>query len=80
VITYPAKDVHALASALEDVVSRRTEIAASLKPPATRDTLAEEAELLTLQGAGHGFKGAEAEKAEKALIAFFEAHLKLAPK
>jgi acetyl esterase/lipase len=39
-----------------------------------------EAELLTLQGAGHGFKGAEAEKAEKALIAFFEAHLKLGPK
>ena len=35
-----------------------------------------EAELLTLPGAGHGFKGAEAEKAEKALISFFEAHLK----
>ena len=28
-------------------------------------------ELLTLQGAGHGFKGADAEKAENALIAYF---------
>ncbi len=35
-----------------------------------------EAELLTLEGAGHGFKGADAEKAEQALIAFFEKHLK----
>jgi acetyl esterase/lipase len=35
-----------------------------------------EAELLTIQGAGHGFKGADAEKAEKALIEFFDAHLK----
>ena len=35
-----------------------------------------EAELLTLQGAGHGFKGADAEKAEKALLAFFDKHLK----
>lgn len=48
VITYPAKDIDALASALEDVVSRRNEIAASLEAPARRDTLAEEAELLTL--------------------------------
>ena len=39
-----------------------------------------EAELLTLQGAGHGFKGADAEKAEKALIEFFDAHLKSAGK
>jgi acetyl esterase/lipase len=37
-----------------------------------------EAELLTMQGAGHGFKGADAEKAEKALIDFFDAHLKSA--
>jgi len=37
-----------------------------------------EAELLTIQGAGHGFKGADAEKAEKALIEFFDAHLKSA--
>src|SRR4030095_9652554 len=35
-----------------------------------------EAELLTLPGAGHGFKGADAEKAEAALLAFFDKHLK----
>jgi acetyl esterase/lipase len=35
-----------------------------------------EAELLTLEGAGHGFKGADAEKAEKALMDFFDRHLK----
>lgn len=35
-----------------------------------------EAELLTLQGAGHGFKGADAEKAERALFEFFDKHLK----
>lgn len=35
-----------------------------------------EAELLTLQGAGHGFKGKDAETAEKALFAFFDKHLK----
>jgi acetyl esterase/lipase len=35
-----------------------------------------EAELLTLPGAGHGFKGKDAETAEKAMIAFFDAHLK----
>jgi dipeptidyl aminopeptidase/acylaminoacyl peptidase len=35
-----------------------------------------EAELLTLAGAGHGFKGADAEKAEKALFEFFDKHLK----
>lgn len=34
-----------------------------------------EAELITLEGAGHGFKGADAEKAEKALIDFFDKHL-----
>ena len=33
-------------------------------------------ELLTLEGAGHGFKGADAEKAENALIAYFESTLK----
>ena len=37
-----------------------------------------EAELLTLEGAGHGFKGADLEKAEKALLAFFDKHLKSA--
>ncbi len=35
-----------------------------------------EAELLTLEGAGHGFKGADAEKVEQALFAYFEKHLK----
>lgn len=35
-----------------------------------------EAELITLQGAGHGFKGPDAEKAETAMIAFFDQHLK----
>ncbi len=35
-----------------------------------------EAELLTIDGAGHGFKGADAERAEKALLEFFEKHLK----
>jgi acetyl esterase/lipase len=35
-----------------------------------------EAELLTLEGAGHGFKGKDAEASEKALVAFFDKHLK----
>lgn len=35
-----------------------------------------EAELLTLPGAGHGFKGTDAEKSEAALFAFFDKHLK----
>jgi acetyl esterase/lipase len=35
-----------------------------------------EAELLTLEGAGHGFKEKDAQTAEKALIAFFDEHLK----
>lgn len=35
-----------------------------------------EAQLLTLEGAGHGFKGKDAEAAEKALLAFFDKHLK----
>lgn len=35
-----------------------------------------EAELLTLEGAGHGFRGKDAETAEKAMIAFFDRHLK----
>ncbi len=35
-----------------------------------------EAELLSLEGAGHGFKGADAERAEKAMLAFFDGHLK----
>jgi len=35
-----------------------------------------EAELLTLPGAGHGFKGPDAEKSEAAMMAFFDKHLK----
>ena len=35
-----------------------------------------EADLLTIEGAGHGFKGADEEKAEQAMIAFFDKHLK----
>ena len=35
-----------------------------------------EVELLTLPGAGHGFKGTDAEKAEAAMTAFFDRHLK----
>ncbi len=35
-----------------------------------------EVELLTMEGAGHGFKGADAEKAEAAMLAFFEKRLK----
>lgn len=34
-----------------------------------------DSELLTLQGAGHGFKGADAEKARAAMFAFFDKHL-----
>ncbi len=34
-----------------------------------------EAELLTMTGAGHGFKGSDAEKAEKAMLAFFDKQL-----
>ena len=35
-----------------------------------------EVELLTLQGAGHGFKGDDAKKAEDAMSRWFDAHLK----
>lgn len=35
-----------------------------------------DAELLTLEGAGHGFKGADAEKADAALFAYFDRQLK----
>jgi dipeptidyl aminopeptidase/acylaminoacyl peptidase len=35
-----------------------------------------EVELLTLVGAVHGFKGADAEKSEAAMLAFFDKHLK----
>ena len=35
-----------------------------------------EAELLSMEGAGHGFKGEQAQQAEKAMLAFFDRHLK----
>jgi acetyl esterase/lipase len=35
-----------------------------------------EAELLTLEGAGHGFKGKDAEVADEALFRYFDRHLK----
>jgi acetyl esterase/lipase len=35
-----------------------------------------EAELLTIEGAGHGFKGKDAQTAEKAMIEFFDRQLK----
>ncbi len=35
-----------------------------------------EAELLTLEGAGHGFKGKDAETADKAMLAYFDKRLK----
>ena len=35
-----------------------------------------EAELETIEGADHGFKGADAERAEKRMIGFFDKHLK----
>jgi acetyl esterase/lipase len=35
-----------------------------------------EVEMLTLEGAGHGFKGSDAEKADQAMFAFFDKHLK----
>jgi glycosyltransferase involved in cell wall biosynthesis len=47
VITYPPDDVDALASILDDVLSRRDQIAADLQQPEIRDTLSEEAALLT---------------------------------
>jgi acetyl esterase/lipase len=39
-----------------------------------------EADLLTLPGAGHGFGGEDAKKAEKAMYEFFDKHLKPAAK
>jgi len=35
-----------------------------------------EVELMTFEEAGHGFKGPDAEKADKAMLAFFDKHLK----
>jgi dipeptidyl aminopeptidase/acylaminoacyl peptidase len=39
-----------------------------------------EVQLLTLDGAGHGFKGPDADKAQQALLDFFAKHLKPAGK
>jgi glycosyltransferase involved in cell wall biosynthesis len=47
VITYPAEDAGALARTLEDVLARRDDIVATLQRPVVRDTLADEARLLT---------------------------------
>lgn len=47
VITYPADDAAALATALEDVLRRRDEVVAGLPRVEVRDTLSEEARLLT---------------------------------
>jgi dipeptidyl aminopeptidase/acylaminoacyl peptidase len=35
-----------------------------------------EAELLTLEGAGHGFSGEDARRADEAMFLFFDKHLK----
>jgi acetyl esterase/lipase len=37
-----------------------------------------EVELVAFEGAGHGFKGPDAEKAQKAMVEFFDRHLKAA--
>jgi glycosyltransferase involved in cell wall biosynthesis len=47
VITYPPEDSEALARHLADVIARRDEIVSALERPDVRDTLAEEARLLT---------------------------------
>jgi glycosyltransferase involved in cell wall biosynthesis len=47
VITYPADDPERLAATLQDVLERREEVAAALPKVEVRDTLAEEARLLT---------------------------------
>ena len=39
-----------------------------------------DAQLLTLSGAGHGFKGADAEKADAAMLEFFAKYLKPTPR
>lgn len=39
-----------------------------------------EAELLTLEGAGHGFKGDDARRAREGMLAFFDRHLKVEAK
>jgi 2-C-methyl-D-erythritol 4-phosphate cytidylyltransferase len=46
-ITYPATDPSALADAVERVLTHRTEVVAAIPAVPIRDTLGEEAELLT---------------------------------
>jgi dipeptidyl aminopeptidase/acylaminoacyl peptidase len=40
---------------------------------------AQDAKLVTLQGAGHGFKDKDAETAEREMLAWFDSHLRPAP-
>jgi glycosyltransferase involved in cell wall biosynthesis len=47
VLTYAPEDAAGLAALLEDVLRRRAQIVEGLRPPEVRDTLAEEAALLT---------------------------------
>ena len=47
VITYPPEDAETLAAKLYDVLDRRDEVAAGLPRVEVRDTLADEARLLT---------------------------------
>ena len=47
VITYQPEDFRAMSAALNDVLDRRQEISAGLQRPEVRDTLADEARLLT---------------------------------
>ena len=53
---------------------------ASLSPdlcaPSNQAAMRLEAELLTIEGAGHGFKDKDAETADRAMFEFFEKHLK----
>jgi glycosyltransferase involved in cell wall biosynthesis len=47
VITYPAENADTLGRTLEDVLARRDDIVAAMQRPVVRDTLADEARLLT---------------------------------
>lgn len=45
----------------------------SRQPPVAREV---PADLMVLAGAGHGFKGPDAEKAERAIVEFLDSRLK----
>ncbi len=47
VITYQHSDTDRLAEILDDVLSRRDQLSAAIQRPDIRDTLSEEADLLT---------------------------------